>query len=374
MAVRVSRPLRIAVIGAGIAGLTAFAALRRQGHASVVFERTERFEPIGAGIQLAPNGTRLLARIGVLEDLVTAGTRPAAIELRRSSDDAVIGQTALGAACVDAYGAPYLTLHRADLHDRLRQAAEPCMGREVVGIVDGGGTVELCFADGSLAAADLVVGADGVHSTVRAALGGTAAERSGLTVHRGLVPADRLGPAGEPLVRIWLGPGRHFVHYPIGRGRTSFAAVQNGAGSLADAYRGWPPDVRKILDAAESVTRWPVLDSAAPAHWSTRRVVLIGDAAHPLLPLGAQGANQAIEDAFALATCLYPDIRPEDVPRALQRYRRARAPRLERVTAEIRANLADHHRASDQERAARDRSLASQAWLYGYDAGRMSDD
>jgi len=370
MAVRVSRPLRIAVIGAGIAGLTAAAALRRQGHASAVFERTTRFEPIGAGIQLAPNGTRLLARIGVLDDVVTAGTRPAAIELRRWSDDAVIGRTVLGSACVEAYGAPYLTLHRADLHAGLLRKAEPCLGRDVVRIADDGTVVELGFADGSLATADLVVGADGVHSTVRAALDGPAAGPSGLTVHRGLVPADRLGPAGEPLVRIWVGPGRHFVHYPIGHARTSFAAVQNGTG----ADTNWPAEVREILDAAESVTLWPLLDSSGPAHWFTRRVVLIGDAAHPLLPLGAQGANQAIEDAFALATCLYPDIRPEDVPRALQRYRRARAPRLARITAEIRANLADHHQDGGSAQLARDRSLASQRWLYGYDAERMTDE
>lgn len=370
MAVRVSHPLRIAVIGAGIAGLTAVAALRRQGHASVVYERTTRFEPIGAGIQLAPNGTRLLARLGILEDLAAAGTRPAAIELRRWSDDAVIGRTVLGSACVDAYGAPYLALHRADLHDRLLQAAEPLMGRELVRVVNHGDEVELGFADGSSATADVIVGADGVHSAVRAALGGTGAAPSGLTVHRGLVPADRLRPARESLVRIWLGPGRHFVHYPIGHGRTSFAVVEKGSGALTS----WPPEVGDIIEAAESVTRWPLLDSTEPARWSTRQVVLIGDAAHPLLPLGAQGANQAIEDAFALATCLYPDIRRDDVPRALQRYRHAREPRLVRVTAAIRANLADHHGPDGHDQLARDRSLASQAWLYGYDAERMSDE
>jgi salicylate hydroxylase len=370
MAVRVSRPLRIAVIGAGIAGLTVVAALRRQGHASMVYERTARFEPIGAGIQLAPNGTRLLARLGVLADLSAAGTQPQAIELRRWSDDAVVGRTVLGSACVEAYGAPYLTLHRADLHDRLLRTAEPCMGRELLQLTDLGDGVEIGFTDGSVAVADVVVGADGVHSAVRAALGGRAAAPSGLTVHRGLVPAERLRPSPEPLVRIWLGPGRHFVHYPIGRGRTSFAAVQHGDG----ADTGWPKDVREILDAAESVTQWPLLDSTGPARWSTRRVVLIGDAAHPLLPLGAQGASQAIEDAFALATCLYPDIRSGDVPTALQRYRHAREPRLARVTAEIRANLADHHGANGSEQATRDRSLASQAWLYGYDAERMSDE
>jgi salicylate hydroxylase len=382
MAVRVSRPLHIAVIGAGIAGLTAVTALRRQGHTSVMYERASRFRPIGAGIQLAPNGTRLLARIGVLEDLAVAGARPAAIELRRWSDDAVIARTALGSACVEAYGAPYLTLHRADLHDRLLRAARPAearMGSELVRIDDSADGVELAFADGSRTTADVVVGADGVHSAVRAAVGGPATKPSGLIVHRGLVPADRLCPTPEPLVRIWLGPGRHFVHYPIGHGQTSFAAVQNGAGTFAGAYAGWPSDVRSILDAAESVTRWPLLDSPAPACWSTGRVVLIGDAAHPLLPLGAQGANQAIEDAFTLATCLYPEIRRADVPRALRRYRRLRAPRLARVTAEIRGNLADHHVADGPDRASRDRaaadcrSLDSQAWLFRYDAERMSD-
>ena len=365
--------IRVAVVGAGIAGLSAAAFLARAGIACTVYEQAPELREVGAGIQLSPNGSRLLHRIGLAEHLSRVGVRPAAIELRRWRDDATIARTELGLRCVAEYGAPYYTLHRADLHGGLRGLAGAVLtGRRCVGVVEHPDRVDLRFADGTSASADLVVGADGLHSVVRKAIAADPPRFSGLVVHRGLI---HLPVPPPPTVRIWLGPRGHVVCYPISAQRVNVVVALPASvppGALGPAFAGWHPAVRELVTAVDGSIRWELYDRAPLARWGTGRVVLAGDAAHPMLPFGAQGANQAIEDAAALAACLRDGL--ADVPGALRRYELLRVPRVARVSAMVKDNAGNHHLPDGVRQRRRDRpmrsraGLGARAWLYGYDA------
>jgi salicylate hydroxylase len=236
--------------------------------------------------------------------------------------------------------------------------------------------------------ADLVIGADGIGSVVRAHLTVDEPRYSGLTVYRGLIPAARVPWSPRtPRIRIWLGPGQHCVAYPVARGDavSVVAGVPSPVpgpgeswtrpGDVADlvaAYAGWHPTVVDLLAAAPAVTRWDLYERPTPRRWCTDRVALVGDAAHPMLPVGAQGANQAVEDAVALATCLAA-VGGDRLSAALTAYEWVRVQRLDAVRAAVAALAADHHRADGPGQRERDRrlagaSLAGQRWLYGYDA------
>jgi salicylate hydroxylase len=250
------------------------------------------------------------------------------------------------------------------------------------------GEVRLSFQDGSSATADLLVGADGIHSAVRGHLVRDAPRFSGETIYRGLVPAERVPELlAEPRVQLWLGPGRHCVAYPVRAGRlVSFGATTPAGGwipeswsapgrpeELAAAYQGWHPDVRALIAAAGSVGRWALHDRDPVARWGRGRITLIGDAAHPMLPFLAQGANQAIEDAVVLAGRLAALPAGADPRPALRRYEQLRRPRAEEVQRRSRANTRALHLADGAEQRRRDEQLAGaglagQRWLYGYDA------
>jgi salicylate hydroxylase len=261
-------------------------------------------------------------------------------------------------------------------------------GAQVVGLAEAGDRVELSLADGSSTVADVVIGADGIHSTIRGHLVADEPRWTGVTVYRGLVATSTVAWLRRPpRVVVWLGPGQHCVAYPVGRDLVSFvAAVRDEqpptpAGSwstpgevaqLVAGYAGWHPRVRDLLAAAPAVTRWSLHERATAPQWATDRVALAGDAAHPMLPVGAQGANQAVEDAVALAVCLRaaPSVTPA---RALACYGWVRAQRLDRVRAMVAGHAADHHLADGAAQRERDRrlagqDLAGQRWLYGYDA------
>jgi len=386
-----SDDMHIAIVGGGIAGLTVAAALSRAGVGCEVFEQTRQLRELGAGIQLSPNATRPLRRLGLGRHLDAVGVRPDAVEMRRWDSNDVLMRTPLGAACEAMYGAPYLSAHRAELHTGLLEllpAGVVRLGLRCVAVRERPDDVELRFDDGSTVHADVVVGADGIRSVVRAHLVADRPRFSGQTVYRGLVPADRLPElVRHPTVVIWLGPGRHCVCYPISRGTlVSFVATapagdwrgeswtaQARREELTDAYTGWHDEVRAVLGAADTVTRWALHDRDSVDRWSSDRVSLVGDAAHPMLPFGAQGANQAIEDAVALAACLRTANR-DDVPAALKRYEEVRRPRTESVHRTMRDNARNHHYADGDEQRRRDREmdanwgLRGQRWLYGYDA------
>jgi salicylate hydroxylase len=262
-----------------------------------------------------------------------------AVEVRHWRTGAVLARTAL-----DGFGAPYYTTLRSSLHSGLSTVEGRAVryGRRCVGVREYADRVELRFADGTAASADLVVGADGLHSVVRQAVHADEVRFSGLVAHRALVHAG-----GQPArVRVWLGTDAHVVCYPVGADLLNVVAV---APEHAEArFPLWHKDVRAVAAGAGTPTRWPLYDRAPLDRWHTGRIVLVGDAAHPMLPFAAQGANQAIEDAAVLAACLRHGAG------ALARYQRIRVPRLDAVRALVEGNLS--------------RPAGSRAWLYDYDA------
>ncbi|MFF3607001.1 FAD-dependent oxidoreductase [Streptomyces sp. NPDC002463] len=386
----------VAVIGGGIAGLTLALALRREGVDCTVFERSPEPAEVGAGLQLAPNATRLLHRLGVAEALRAVAVLPRALRMRGWDDDRPFGTTALGAACRRGYGAPYYTVHRAQLHRVLWEAVgggRVRTGHRLTDLTEDPEGVDLGFASGARHRAGVVIGADGVHSVVRAWLAGDEPVFSGSSVYRGLVPAGRLPwAADEPEVRVWPGPGRHLVCYPVSGGREiSFTATvpagtageeswtaEGDPAELAAAYRGWNPAVTRLIGSADVVRRWPLYDRESLAGWVTSRVALLGDAAHPMLPFLAQGANQAIEDAVTLAVCLGRTAEG-GVPEALRRYQELRLPRTALIQRGARQSTRflhmRNHPRPDESRQAADAAdphglagLRAMGWLYGHDA------
>lgn len=386
--------IRIAVVGAGIAGLTVAMALVRSGLRCDLFEQTRLLGEVGAGVQLAPNSARLLHRLGIGEWFQEVAVRPLAIEMRRWDDNSVLRRTPLDPECEQLFGAPYYTVLRADLHRSLLERLPEGivhLGLHCTEVVERAGDVVLRFADGSSTTADVVIGADGIHSRVRELLVRDEPRYSGQSIYRALVPADRLAFLGtEPMVVLWLGPGRHCVCYPVAGGQQiSLAATvpdpQWGAESwsaqgrtrdLAEAYLGWHPEVRAVTSTPDTIGRWALHDREPLRRWSTARITLVGDAAHPMLPFFAQGANQAIEDAVALAVCLRDTHRGEagQITAALARYEQARVPRTSEVHRISRSNTTVLHLPDGPEQGRRDDELAAQAkladqeWIYGYDA------
>lgn len=386
-------PPRIAIVGAGIAGVALAVALSKRGLTCDVFERTRHLREIGAGIQISPNGSRLLLALGIGRSLDRTGVRPESIDVRNWADGGTLARTVLGEACAEMYGAPYLALHRAGLHSALvEQLPESALhlGMECVEIDERPelDEVVLRFADGFEFRADVVIGADGIRSTIRGRTVGDEPRFSGQSIYRSVVPASAWPAAEErPHVSIWMGPGQHCVAYPISGGRSVSIAATAPAGDwrqeswsaegspeeLLDAYAGWAPELVSLLSAATSVTRWALYDRDPVEQWSTDRVTLIGDAAHPMLPFGAQGAALGLEDALALAVCL-KDATAKTVPDALRRYEALRRPRAEQVHRFIRENERNHHvEDGDRQRERNaaldtDFGLRQRAWLFGYDA------
>lgn len=379
---------KIAIVGAGIAGLAFAAALDRAGIEFDVYEQAPLLSEVGAGVQLAPNATRLLHKLGLGDRLRATAVAPEAIEIHRWDDGSLLQRTPLGQACRDRFGAPYYTMHRADLHSGLLSlipAERVRVAAQCVGVAQTDETARLEFSDGTKVVASLVVGADGIHSVVRECLADDRPRYSGQTIYRGLVPAQRVPHLlDEPRVRLWFGPDQHLVCYPVSSGsQVNFAATVaapdwrgeswSARGSMLDVapkFADWHKDVTTLIDAADEVGRWALHDRESLDRLGTGRVVLIGDAAHPMLPFRAQGANQAIEDAITLARCL---SEASDLAAALRRYERIRLPRTDRIQQESRDSVRNYHLADGD--AQRDRDAAANVssgldefeWLWGYD-------
>jgi salicylate hydroxylase len=385
--------MRIAVSGAGIAGLTAAAALNGVPGSCHVFEQANQFREVGAGIQLAPNASRVLHQLGLGRFLDRVAVRLEAIEMHRWSDGSLLRRTELGSACVEMFGAPYYALHRADLHRGLLEllpSGTVHLGRRCTDVVEHDDGVELRMAGRAVEKVDLAIGADGIHSVFRELLVDDRPTFAGQSIYRGLVPADRLPfLMEEPKIQLWLGPGQHFVCYPIAAGRLiSFGATvpadspgpeswmtPGSVQELLHRYAGWDDQVRQVIAAADSVSVWALHDRDVTQQWSTPRTTLVGDAAHPMLPFLAQGANQAIEDAMVLAT-LVKATGTADIEIALSRYEDLRRHRTEEVHAISRRNASMLHLPDGADQRQRDEVLAAtgelhqQAWLYGYDAAK----
>ena len=323
---------------------------------------------------------RPLQKLGLGEALAAFAVRlEAAWEFRRWQDGRVLSVQPMGEECRRLYGTDCYVAHRADLFEMLRGALPPGslrLGQRCSGADDP-----------LLASADVVIGADGIHSTLRKAIAPDVEARfSGLCAFRCLVPRERAPEmALRPVHSLWLGPGRHFVHYPISGGRlVNVVAIApagdwrteswTAEGSIADMRRefeGWDARVLQLIDSATDTRRWALLDREPLQRWVQDKVALLGDAAHAMLPYYGQGAAQAIEDAEVLADCLR-DATPASAPQALQRYEAIRLPRASKVQLmsrgrEIRNHLPDGP-AQEQRDAelARGDPLRDSAWLYGH--------
>ena len=383
----------IAVVGAGIAGLALAAALDQCGLGCVVFEQAVELTEAGAGVQIAPNASRLLCRLGLMARLDAVAVRPEATEYRRWADDSLIGRSPLGDECDRRYGAPYYTIHRADLRDALASLVhrEWCrLGRRLVSVGGSSGEAVLGFADGSSYSASLVAGADGIRSLIRGMFAEDRPVFSGLGVYRGLVPAEAMPElARKPVIRLWPGPGRHVVCYPVCSGRMiSFAATaphdrpdseswtaDGNSDVLGRAFHGWNETVQRLIKSAQAVSHWALYDREPLPRLATSRMVLVGDAAHPMLPFVAQGANQAIEDAAALATLLAKGGGGLSAEAAHQ-YETCRAARTARLQRQGRWSVHGLHMPDGAAQLSRDSALGKDGdlsrmdWIYGYDAER----
>ena len=347
--------MRVGIVGAGIGGLSLALALRERGLRADVFEQAAELTEIGAAIALSANGLREYARLGLLEDLAAASTIPTELIYRHWRDGSRIAAHPVrqDGWYEKRFGAPYFGIHRADLQNTLSRAfgvENLHLGCRLVNIVEQADSVVLEFANGRTHEADLVVGADGVRSTTRRwVTGADDALYSGTSAFRGIVPTENLPSLPDPhAIQFWMGPDGHLLHYAIGANGESvnfFAVVETPRiwlheGSVAEvgeevpvaSFRGWHPAVTEMIQAASSPIRWGLFTVRPLLRWYRGRVVILGDAAHGMLPHHGQGANTSIEDAFALAGLL-AEARPDRLEATFSRYqalRRARTRKIQR--------------------------------------------
>jgi 6-hydroxynicotinate 3-monooxygenase len=367
------KPLRVAIIGAGIGGLTAAACLRRAGVDACVYEQARGFARLGAGIQQSPNAVRVLFGLGLETKLRAIAFQPDQNLSRDHDTGAVTNALPLGQTVEVRYGAPYFLLHRGDLHAMLAENVPADIVRlnhRLEGLDQHGGTVRMRFANGETADADVVIGADGVHSVVRETmLGPEAPVFTGRVAYRTVFPTRSLnGLEVDPCVK-WWGPDRHIVSYFTNPRRDELYFVTStpepdfaleswsAKGDLATlraAYDTFHPTVRAILTACPDVHKWALVVREPLPRWTEGHVALLGDSCHPMTPYMAQGASTSIEDAAVLSRCL-GGIEREDIPAALRRYEQTR---LERTAA--------IQRTSAQNTWLRGSTNAD--WVYGYDA------
>ena len=385
----------IAIIGGGIGGLAAALSLLRAGFDVHVYEQAAALTEVGAGIQVSPNATRILHGLGLAGELARTGVRCEGIHQRRWQDGRTLLRSPLGKTVEDAFGFPHYQSHRADLLAALAHALPQerlHLGHRFVGMSDCGDHVEAQFESGARITAEVLVGADGIHSAVRGMLLGPENPRfTGCIAYRGMVPAGRVAHLGlENTSEVWMGPGRHFIHYLVSGARLlNFVALIDqhswhreswtDRGNLADvmsAYEEWHPQVRAIIGAADETFIWAMFDRAPLPRWSVGRVTLLGDACHPMLPFMAQGAAQAIEDGATLAACLTAFGR-RDISGTLRRYEALRMPRTSRVQAMSALNKTRFHLRDGPEQRQRDAEMASGttdwsisaiSWIYAHDA------
>jgi salicylate hydroxylase len=347
--------LHVIVVGAGVGGLTCALSLARRGNVVTVLERADAPAEVGAGLQLSPNATRVLIDLGLEDELRDTAFAPEAAMVRDRATGRVLLETRLGSFAEHRWGAPYLQIHRADLHGVLMDAvkAEPRIavrfGFPVDGVRQSETRVAAVSGDEAVEG-DVLVGADGVRSKVREILFGPENPRfTGQVAWRGVAKADwRLRGLTPPFAQIWTGEGRHFVHYYLRRGELinvvgvvqrdwreeSWTRPGDPADFAAD-FAGWPEPVASLIAAVEQPFLWALYGRDPLPNWTQGRATLLGDACHPMLPFLAQGAAMAIEDSAALARLL---AESSDVHGALVAYEALRKPRTTKVQERARLN------------------------------------
>ncbi|MEM1162198.1 MAG: FAD-dependent oxidoreductase, partial [Pseudomonadota bacterium] len=340
--------MRVAIAGAGIAGLTAALAFARQGAEVSVFEKAPALEEVGAGLQLSPNAMHVLSALGLEDSVMAKGVEPEVATIRHWKSGRRYFNSPLRGACRDRYGAPFSQIHRADLLELLVDAATAAGAKIRTGTAveqyDRTMGVSATLSDGAAVKADLLIGADGIHSAVRTQmLGPEEPVFTGQVAWRALVPVDALPPGlVKPEATVWAGPGHHVVTYLL-RDRTlaNIVAVQErpawqeeswtipgDAAALQTAFRDWHPDVTGLLARVEQCYLWGLFTRPPLPRWSDGPVVLIGDACHPTLPFMAQGAAMGIEDAGRLAAMVRAS---DDLAATLIQFKLQREPRTTRL-------------------------------------------
>jgi 6-hydroxynicotinate 3-monooxygenase len=365
--------LSVAVIGAGIGGLAVAAALGRIGIEVRVYEQAARFARVGAGIQQSPNAVKVLRGLGLEDRLRSFAFKPASSVNREFDSGAITNDYALGSAVEARFGAPHLLLHRGDLHAALASIVPPQvvrLSKRLVGLQPDATGVLLRFADGLTDRADAVIGADGIHSVVREHLLGIEKPRfTGRVAYRTTFAASRLrGMTIDDSVK-WWGPDRHIVMYYVNCRRNEVYFVTStpepdfeveswsATGDLEvlrKAYARFHSQVRAVLAACPEVHKWALVERDPLPRWGEGRIVLLGDACHPMTPYMAQGAATAIEDAAVLSRCL-DGVDSDGVASAFRRYELTRKERTSKIQLTSRENTWMRRETNPD-------------WVYGYDA------
>ena len=388
----------VAVVGAGIGGLTAALALLKRGIDVQVYEQSNQLKEVGAGIQISSNGTRVLFALGLEAALAEVQVRPERRELRHWSTGETWNWFDLGDKSIERFGTPHLMFHRGDLHGILAGAVRSLksdaitLNKRCVSVASHAGDAEATFEDGSTVRAPYVIGADGIHSKVRICLFGPSKPVfTGCIAWRGLIPMEKLPPHLVRMVGMnWLGPHGNVLNYPVRRGEImnyvsmserddwqveSWSTVGTRE-ELRNDFRDWHADVQRMIDQIETPYKWAMMIREPMATWSKGRITLLGDACHPTLPFLGQGGVMSIEDGYVVAACLDRYFGEPGV--AFARYeeiRRDRTSMVVRKASENKAsafapNLADTDRIADE--VAREwqqvRLRERMDWLYNYDA------
>lgn len=368
--------MNIAIVGAGIGGLAAASLLVRAGHDVHVYEQAPGFARVGAGIQMAPNAVKVLRGLGLEAHVRRIGFQSEVALSREWDTGEVTSELTLGREVEERFGAPYLFLHRADLHTAILSVVPServHLGAKVSSVAHDKHGATLDFSDGSRVLADVVIGADGVHSLVRETLLGPEQPRfTGRVAYRTTFPAARLGATRiTPARTKWWGPDRHMVVYYVTAALDELYFVTSVPESaewmtpeswsakgdldeLRAAYAGFHPEVQAVLAACPEVYKWALLDRDPLPRWWEGRVVLLGDACHPMTPYMAQGAASALEDAAVLARCL-EGVGRDGMQDAFALYEATRKPRASAIQTSSSTNTWL-------------RGNTDPAWVYGYDA------
>ncbi|NVZ99945.1 FAD-dependent monooxygenase [Pseudomonas gingeri] len=365
---------KIAIVGAGLGGAAAATLLQQAGFDVTIYEQAPEFSRLGAGIHMGPNIMKIFRRMGIEQQLDQMGSHPDHWFSRDGMSGEYLSRIPLGEFARKEYGAAYITVHRGDLHALQMSTIKPGtlhFNKRLETIEDRGDQVHLTFTDGTHASADIVIGADGINSKIREELLGQEAPLySGWVAHRALITRDKLARydlAFEDCIKWWSEDRHMMVYYTTGKRDEYYYVtgvphpeldfdgpfVDSSREEMFEAFQGYHPTVQALIESTDTVTKWPLRNRNPLPLWSRGRLVLLGDACHPMKPHMAQGAGMAIEDAAMLTRCLQ-ETGLGDYRTAFELYEANRKDRASRVQSVSNANTWL-------------RTQEDPAWVYGYD-------